>query len=217
MVVEKAQGVPSQEDKTGDKDMLSMVRDYVGESNEHVALLHRLDRPVGGIMLFPKSQIASKRLNEELKLKNIDKTYLAVVCGVTKPKDELKDYLLKNGRLNTSKVVQKGTPNSKEAILYYETLNVVDTEEYGKLSFVKIKLITGRHHQIRVQFSSRNLALWGDTKYKSNIRYGGGFKNIALWSYHLKFKHPTTKKNMEFKLQPQNIYPFNIADFKLYY
>ena len=217
LVVEKPQGVPSQEDKTGDKDMLSLVKEHIGKNNKNVTLLHRLDRPVGGIMLFPKSEIATKKLNEDIKLKNISKVYLAIVCGASKSKEELKDYVLKNGRLNTSKIVQKGTPNAKEAILFYETLDTVDTEKYGQLSLVKIQLTTGRHHQIRVQFSSRDLAVWGDTKYKSSIKYESGFKNIALWSYKLGFKHPVTNEYMEFKFPPQNIYPFNIENFKLYY
>jgi len=210
LVVEKPQGVPSQQDKTGDKDMLSLATEYVGETT----LLHRLDRPVGGIMLFPKSQIASAKLNEQLRLKEISKVYLAVVCGVPEPKGELKDYLLKNGRLNTSKVVQKGTPNSKESVLYYETISTSCTEKYGKLSLVKINLITGRHHQIRVQFSDRNFSIFGDTKYKGSNRGTG--KDLALFSYQIGFKHPTTSEYLEFKLTPSNIYPFNIDSFKLY-
>lgn len=216
IVVEKPQGTPSQEDKTGDKDMLTLVKEYLGNNN-NVSLLHRLDRPVGGIMLFPKTQTASKTFNKDMQLNKIFKTYIAVVCGEAQPKEELKDYLLKNGRLNTSKVVQKGVPNAKEAILYYETLSIAETEKFGKLSLIKVNLITGRHHQIRVQLSSRGLPLWGDTKYNKGLKYDPGFINIALWSYKLEFYHPTTKSKMALKLAPKDIFPFNIEEFRLYY
>lgn len=215
LLVEKPQGVPSQNDKTCDTDMLSLVKEYLDK--EDINLVHRLDRPVGGLMIFPKNKKACRNINEDIKLKNISKTYMGVICGNIGEKAELRDYLLKNSRLNTSKVVQKGVPNAKEGILLYETLSTCDTDEYGKLSLIKINLITGRHHQIRVQFSSRGFPLWGDTKYSKGIRCKKGFTNIALWSYELKFNHPIIKKEMEVKLPPHDIFPFNIEKFKVYY
>lgn len=216
IVVEKPPGIPTQEDKTYDKDMLTLVKEYLG-SNYNVNLLHRLDRPVGGIMLFPKTERACKDFNKDMQLKKIIKTYLAVVCGDAQPTAELKDYLLKNGRLNKSRVVQKGVSNSKEAILKYELLSTVQTKKFGKLSLLKINLITGRHHQIRVQLSSRGLPLWGDTKYNKYIKYEPGFINIALWSHKLEFYHPKTKCKMALKLAPKDVFPFNIEEFRLYY
>lgn len=203
IVVEKPVNVPSQADKTGDEDMLTKIKKYIKEKynkprDVYLGLVHRLDRPVGGVMVFARTSKAASRLSEEIRNNNLKKTYLAIVDKkMEQPKGVFEDYLLKNEKTNTSKVVKEGTQNAKLAILDYEML---DYNEKSDLSVVKINLHTGRHHQIRVQFASRGHSLYGDQKY--GVR--GERKQIALWAYSLTFTHPTKKEKMTFKSIPEN-------------
>lgn len=202
IVVEKPVNVPSQGDKTGDIDMLSLIKKYIKEKYNkpgevYLGLIHRLDRPVGGIMVFAKTSKAAARLSEQVRTKQFEKRYLVVVDGkFEKNKGELEDYLLKNERLNTSKVVKEGTKNSKIAKLDYEVLKY---QEDINLSVLKIHLHTGRHHQIRVQLSNRNHSIYGDQKYGTR----GKGKQIALWAYELSIFHPITKEKMTFSVIPK--------------
>ena len=202
IVVEKPVNIPSQGDKTGDVDMLTIIKKYLKEKynkpgDVYLGLVHRLDRPVGGVMVFAKTSKAASRLSEQVRVKDFKKKYLVVVNGkMEKQQGMLEDYLLKNEKLNMSKVVKEGTKNSKLASLDYETLkynNEID------LSVLKINLHTGRHHQIRVQLSSRGHSIYGDQKYGGR----GHGKQIALWAYELKFLHPITKESMTFAVLPQ--------------
>ena len=202
IVVEKPVNIPSQGDKTGDIDMITIIKEYLKEKydkpgNVYVGLIHRLDRPVGGVMVFAKTSKSAGRLSEEVRAKVFQKTYLVVANGkMEKEKGLLEDYLLKNERNNMSKVVKEGTKNSKFASLDYEVL------KYNKeidLSLLRINLHTGRHHQIRVQLSSRNHSIYGDQKYGGR----GHGKQIALWAYGLKIIHPITKEEMIFKSIPE--------------
>ena len=201
IVVEKMPNIPSQGDKTGDTDMLTLIKEYLKEKynkpgNVYLGLIHRLDRPVGGVMVFAKTSKAAARLSEQVRNKELKKKYLVIVDGKLEiKKDTLKDYLLKNERNNLSKVVAEGTKNSKLAILDYE---VIKYNEEINLSVLRIDLHTGRHHQIRVQLSSRNHSIYGDQKYGGR----GHGKQITLWAYKLKIKHPTTKEIMEFTSIP---------------
>lgn len=200
IVVVKPYNVPSQSDKTGDIDMLSMVKEYIKEKynkpgNVYVGLVHRLDRPVGGLMVFAKTSKAASRLSEQIRIKSFKKTYLAVVNGILDyKKGILENYLWKDETLNKSKVVDKTKYGSKFAKLSYE---VIDEEK--NLSLVKIDLETGRHHQIRVQFANINHSLYGDQK------YGQGPSNtqIALWAYQISFKHPVKDEIMVFEELPE--------------
>lgn len=202
IVVEKPVNIPSQGDKTGDKDMITVIKEYIKEKynkqgNVYLGLVHRLDRPVGGVMVFAKTSKAAGRLSEQVRVKEFKKTYLVIVDGkFEKDKDTLEDYLLKNERNNMSKVVKEGTKNSKFASLDYEVLKY---NEEINLSVLKINLNTGRHHQIRVQLSSRGHSIYGDQKYGER----GHGKQIALWAYKLSIKHPITKKEMVFKCMPK--------------
>lgn len=202
IVVEKIPNIPSQADKTGDIDMQALIKKYIKEKyakkgNVYLGLVHRLDRPVGGVMIFAKTSKAASRLSEEVRIKQFQKEYLVIVDGeFEKQKDILEDYLLKNGQKNISKVVKEGTRNSKYAKLEYETLKY---NEQINLSLLKIKLYTGRHHQIRVQLSNRNHSIYGDQKY--GIRGKG--KQIALWAYKLTIIHPISKKEMSFISVPE--------------
>lgn len=198
IVVEKNINVPVQADSSKDEDMLNIIKSYIKEKynkpgNVYLALVHRLDRPVGGVMMFARTSKAASRLSEEVRTGKIHKTYLAVVHGkINKNKDRLIDKLTKNEKTNTSFVDKNG----KESILEYELLKY-DKEK--DLSLVKINLITGRHHQIRVQFSSRNHPLYGDQRYGFQDK-----KQIALYAYSLEFIHPITKEYMKFKNFPKN-------------
>lgn len=202
IVVEKKVNVLSQADISGDIDMLTLVKDYLKEKynkpgNVYVGLVHRLDRPVGGVMVFAKTSKAAARLSECIRTKEFEKIYLAVVNGYFECRNGfLEDYLYKDTALNISRVVSKGKTGAKFAKLEYEVL-----KEYEGLSLVKVKLETGRHHQIRVQFSNIGHALYGDQ------RYGKGPKGeqIALWSYKLKFKHPVKDEVMEFECKPKSV------------
>ena len=200
IVVEKPVNIPSQADNTGDKDMITMVKEYLKEKynktgNVYVGLVHRLDRPVGGIMVFAKTSKAASRLSESIRTNSFHKTYLAVVNGHLED-DVLEDYLYKNETLNTTTVVNKDKHGAKFAKLSYKVL-----KEIENLSLVEIALETGRHHQIRVQFASRGHSLYGDQK------YGKGPKNtqIALWAYKLEFKHPVKDEIMKFECNPKPI------------
>lgn len=201
IVVEKIINVPSQADKTGDMDMLTIIKDYLKEKynkpgNVYLGLVHRLDRPVGGVMVFAKTSKAASRLSEEVRNKTLQKTYLVICNGkMEKDKDTLVDYLWKDEKKNTSYVVKKTKKNAKEAVLDYEVLKYDDKQN---LSLLKVNLHTGRHHQIRLQLSSRMHAIYGDNKYHGR----GAGTGIRLWAYELKFKHPVTKEELTFKIFP---------------
>ena len=202
IVVEKPVNIPSQADKTGDIDMLTIIKAYLKKrynklGNIYLGLVHRLDRPVGGVMVFAKTSKAAGRLSNQVREKQFQKKYLVIVNGkMEKQKGSLQDYLLKNEKANISKVVKEGTKNSKLAILDYEVLKY---DEKLNLSVLKINLHTGRHHQIRVQLSNRSHSIYGDQKYGGR----GHGKQIALWANELKLYHPVTNELMEFKNVPK--------------
>ena len=202
IVVEKEPNILSQGDITKDKDLFTMVKEYIKEKynkpgNVYLGLLHRLDRPVGGIMVFAKTSKAAKRMTEQIRNHKLEKTYLAVVNGIIeKDKNTLIDYLKKEPNGNT---IVTTKDDGKYAELRYK---VLQRNKKDNITLVEIDLKTGRHHQIRVQFATRGYPLCGDQ------RYGKPDKTqIALFAYKLKFIHPVTKQKMEFKLIPKgNLY-----------
>lgn len=202
IVVEKKVNIPSQGDKTGDIDMLTLVKQYIKEKYNkpgevYLGLVHRLDRPVGGVMIFAKTSKAAARLSEQVRIKEFKKNYLVIVDGKMKSEEgTLEDYLLKNEKLNMSKVVPKGTKNSKLAKLDYQVLKY---DEKINLSLLKVKLHTGRHHQIRVQMSNSGHGIYGDQKYGTR----GRGKQICLWAYELSIIHPITKQTLTFRALPK--------------
>ena len=203
LVIEKPINIPVQEDSSKDKDLLTMLKEYIKKrdnkpGNVYLGLIHRLDRPVGGIMVFAKTSKCASRLSEQVRNRTFKKTYYAVVEGKVENKGTLKDYLLKDSKTNMVKVDKKG----KEAILNYELVNYKDN-----LSLVKINLQTGRSHQIRVQFSSRLNPLYGDQRYNVNAKVG---EKIALFSNSITSMHPITKELKTYTLDLPNRYPFNI-------
>lgn len=201
IVVEKKINIPVQEDESKDKDLLTIIKEYLKEKynkpgNVYLGLIHRLDRPVGGVMVFAKTSKAASRLSDEMRNHQIEKKYYAVIEGSLKEKDTYIDKLYKDTKLNKVTVDNRG----KEAILSYERVKT-----YKGYTLVNITLKTGRSHQIRVQFSSRGTPLYGDQKYNPNSKVG---EQIALYSYYLSFYHPTTKEKMEFKMSLPDRKPF---------
>ncbi len=204
IVVEKPPNIPSQGDKTNDEDMLTIIKEYLKEKynkpgNVYLGLIHRLDRPVGGVMVFAKTSKAASRLSQQVRDKIFKKEYLVIVDGkLEKKKGTLENYLLKNERNNLSKVVKENTKNSKYAKLDYEVLKYNDEID---LSVLRVLLHTGRHHQIRVQLANIGHSICGDQKYGTR----GRGKQICLWAYKLTIEHPITKELMTFTSIPEKI------------
>ena len=204
IVVEKIPNVPSQADKTEDMDMLTIIKRYLKEKYNkpgevYLGLVHRLDRPVGGVMVFAKTSKAASRLSDQVREKIFKKRYLAVVDKEFELKQgTLENYLYKDERTNTSRVVSQDKKNAKLAKLDYE---VISHNPAKDLSLVKVNLHTGRHHQIRVQMQAAGHSIFGDQKYGTR----GQGKQIALWAYELSFLHPVTKEVLTFKDFPDAI------------
>ena len=203
LVVEKPINVPVCEDSSHDMDLFSYLKLYIKEKynkpgNVYLGLVHRLDRPVGGIMIFAKTSKAASRLSNQVRDNKIKKYYYAVVHGKVDGEGELIDFLGKDNIKNISYVTDD--KHGKLSKLKYKLVSCKNN-----MSLVDIKLETGRSHQIRVQFSSRGYPLVGDVKY-------GNDKNIqiALFSYKLSFYHPITKDLLTFKLDIPKRYPFNL-------
>ena len=211
LVVEKPINIPVCEDESHDMDFLTILKKYIKNKydkpgNVYLGLVHRLDRPVGGIMVFAKTSKAASRLSEQVRNKTFQKKYLTIVNGKMEENNtQLVDYLWKNPKTNTSYVVSKNKKMAKEAILDYEVLKY---DEDLNLSVLKVNLQTGRHHQIRVQLSSRNHSIYGDQKYGGR----GHGKQICLWAYELRLKHPVSKEDLTFKDLPEKIGSWKIIE-----
>lgn len=197
-VIEKPNGMPSQPDRTGDFDAKTALEKITGSE---CFIINRLDRPVGGAVLFAKNQKSAAELTKILNDGKIEKTYTAVVCGKAEESGIMEDFILKNARTNTSVISDKNNKNAKKALLEYKKTGEVVSDEYGILSLVKIHLITGRHHQIRVQFSSRGLPLWGDTKYNAEFARKRGYFATALWSSGVSLRYKN--ENIDVESNPQ--------------
>lgn len=207
LVVVKPSNIPTCKDESNDKDLLTILKEYIKETkqkpgNVYLGLVHRLDRPVSGIMVFAKTSKCAERLAKQIQENKFNKTYHAVICGKVKNKDTLKDYLVKDESNHTSKVTTKDL--GKEAILNYEKVL-----EKDNLTLVKINLLTGRHHQIRVQFSSRFTPLYGDHKYNKDF-INDKKEDIALIASSLSFYHPINKNLLKFNIDLPKKYPWNI-------
>lgn len=218
IAVEKPQGVPVQSDKTNDDDLMYFVKKYLqektGYDEPYLGLIHRIDRPVGGVVVFAKNKFSNANLSEQIRTNNINKQYLTVVCGKPKQSEAvLEDYMKKLVTINMSKVVDKSDKSAKLAKLKYKLLETKTTENDGELSLLQVELYTGRHHQIRLQLSNSEIPIWGDNKYNKVFVKRKDFTNIALWSYIYDFKHPKTEQSTVVTSIPKgDIYPFNIFD-----
>ena len=205
LVVEKPVNMPVCEDESRDLDLLSVLKNYIKNKynkpgNVYLGLVHRLDRPVGGVMVFAKTSKAASRLSSQVSNRELDKTYVAVVNGKVPDKGEMFDYLVKDSKKNISYVTDKS--HGKEAKLKFKRLVFKDN-----CSLVEVYLETGRSHQIRVQFSSRGFPLVGDAKYSKNH---DGKTSVALFAKKLSFRHPISKEMLSFEVDMPNRYPFDL-------
>ena len=198
----KPVGILSQGDASGAGNLPDILKKQT--NSYYVEVVHRLDRPVGGVMVFARNKKAAAKLTEDVKNRNFGKEYYAIVSGrPEKDEDRLIDWLFKDKVHCKSFVVKGERKGAKEAILDYKLIDSKETKD-GLLSKVLVKLHTGRTHQIRVQFSSRRMPLVGDGKYGSKIN-----NDLALWSHKIAFTHPKTKQLMEFTAEPPKNYPWN--------
>ena len=216
IVVVKPQNIPTQEDESKDKDLLTIIKEYIKEKenkpgNVFVGLVHRLDRPTGGVMVFAKTSKAASRLSTQIAEGTMCKKYFAVVLNKPRePRMRLINYLKKNPRTNTVQIVPELETGAKRAELEYNVLEAKD-----KVSLVEIDLFTGRSHQIRVQMKNIGCPVYGDVKYGGDKLAKG--HNLALWAYELKIVHPTTKENMTFRVYPpEDMVPWSVFDLSKY-
>lgn len=198
LVVVKPPNMPTQADASGDPDLHSTMKAYIAEKYQkpgavYLGLVHRLDRPVGGLVVLARTSKAADRLSAQVREKTLARQYVAAVRGDARQEDDLRDYLLKDAKTNTVRAVSENTPGAKDARLRYARAGEAD-----ELTLVRVRLYTGRSHQIRVQLSHAGLPIWGDA------RYGGGRpgEQIALWGAHLGLVHPTLKETMQFDALP---------------
>lgn len=204
LVCRKPSGMPVQAAGIGTMDMESALKNYLAQKKPgkmpYLAVIHRLDQPVEGVLVFAKTSGAAGNLSKQIMAGGAGKYYLAVTEGKPEtPEGTLTDYLKKNGRANMSQAVPANTPGAKKAILHYKVLD--QKEINGKIrTLLKIKLETGRHHQIRVQLSHAGMPLLGDRKYNPSGERG---TSLGLCSCSLEFKHPKTGKQMKFETEPQ--------------
>lgn len=213
LVVKKPPNILSQEDKTGDMDILTLLKRKIKvrdkkPGNVFLGLVHRLDRPVGGVMVFAKTSKSAARLSKQIKKGGFDRTYMAIIHGKPlKKKDRLVHHLLKNSRTNTVSATKKGVKGAKKAMMDYEII-----DEAGDFSLARIILHTGRPHQVRVQLSTIGHPLYGDQRYGFKVNKIG--QQIALWSHNITCKHPIFNKKMSFTSFPKNQHPWNSFKIK---
>lgn len=215
IVVIKPQNVPTMADESGDEDMLTRVKAYVKEKynkqgEAFIGLVHRLDRPTGGIMVFARNSKSAKRLSEQFSTHSVEKVYYAVTNGSVKIKSQkLTNYLKKDEKENIVKIVPMSEKGAKKAELIYKVL-----DDNGKESLLEVKILTGRSHQIRLQLSNIGFPLVGDVKYG---KAKGSTTKLGLWAGRLAFDHPTTKDRMVFVACPdETVSPWNKFNIEKY-
>ena len=206
LVVVKPPNMPTQADASGDPDLHGTMKRYIAEKYQkpgavYLGLVHRLDRPVGGLVVLARTSKAADRLSRQVRDKTLARQYVAAVRGTPEEEAELQDWLLKDAATNTVRAVPEGTPGAKDAQLRFARVSSADG-----LTLVRVRLYTGRSHQIRVQLAHHGMPIWGDA------RYGGGRpgQQIALWGAHLGLVHPTLKTPMHFDaLPPRDAMPWS--------
>ncbi len=214
LVVNKPVNIPVQQDNSGDADILTMLKDYIRlkyhkPGNVFLGLVHRLDRPASGCMVFARTSKAASRLSDQFRRRIVKKEYLAVVHGETPETGMLLDYLKKDNSNNMVYSVSGDTRNSKKAILHFRTIDY-----QSGYSLVHIELETGRSHQIRVQFATAGYPLWGDHRYGND---DNSTRQLALHSFRLTFEHPTRHEKQTFECPPANTKPWSFYNFKSFF
>ena len=210
LVVVKPQNVPTQGDSSGDKDLLAMLKEYLIKKynkpgDAYLGLLHRLDRPTGGVMVFAKTSKAAGRLSEQIRAGDFDKTYAAVTAGRPNRTGRVEHFLFKDEKTNTVTLAPSSLPGVKRAL---SDIKIVD--EKDGLSLVTVKLLTGRTHQARVQLKSLGAPIVGDSKYAGDKYVKSA--HLALWAYRLSFSHPISGDEMTFISEPPNESPWTKFD-----
>lgn len=209
LVCRKPAGLAVQNARIGTMDLESGLKNYLAKNGQkqppYLAVIHRLDQPVEGILVFGKNPGAAKELSRQITEHQVEKIYLAATFGEPPAySGTLEDYLKKDGKTNTSSVVAPGTPGGKKARLSYEVLEeTTDLFSGRKKWLVKIHLETGRHHQIRVQMAHGRMPLLGDRKYNTDLTVSAGNYGLALCAANLCFVHPVTGKTMRFQTVPE--------------
>ncbi len=206
LVIDKPPNVPVQADASGDGDLLSQAKEYIKVKYQkpgavYLGLVHRLDRPVGGLIVFARTSKAAARLSEQIRARTMRREYLCIVRGIPREIGTLVHWLVKDGATNTSRAVSEGAINAKRAELSFCRM---DTQR--ELSLMSVRLHTGRSHQIRVQFAAEGFPLWGDA------RYGAGRpgEQIALFAHILTLAHPTTRETLSFRTEVPELFPWNL-------
>ena len=223
IVVHKPAGISSQAERGSSMDMVCMIKNYLAQKGikyEDVYVLHRLDKPVAGVLVYALNKKAAAGLSEDIKNRKVLKKYYALLSSLPQglsdadfnKEFELKDIITKAEMKNTYKLVKENEMNklnesekkeAKEAILKYKILDKIEFEG-NSLYLADIELITGRYHQIRLQFNSADAPLFGDIKYNQQAKDNGERRGVALCSYRLEFSHPITKEMMRFEIKPTN-------------
>lgn len=209
IVCEKPVGVESQVSSCGKDDMITLLSRYIAQKGEdaYVGLVHRLDTMTGGAMIYSKREDMTGKLSSLVQSGDYKKTYFAVVHGAPEENEgEMRDLLYHDKQKNKSFVVAKKRAGVKEALASYKLLESVMREDGDEMSLVEVELVTGRTHQIRVQFASRKMPLVGDGKYGSRDNKA----TCALWSHKVEFIHPVTKKVISVESSPADAYPWNV-------
>ena len=204
LVCHKPAGLATQTGKVGQKDLVSELKNYLG-GNSYLGLIHRLDQPVEGLLVFAKTAYAAKELNRQLADHILNKQYFAVVCGKGFLNETtLEDYLIKDNKTNMSRIAGEKESSAKRAELLAKT---ADFDVAHNIALIEITLLTGRHHQIRVQMANAGFPLLGDAKYGTEESVAKSreleVRNVALCATKLAFIHPKTKKKMEFQINPK--------------
>lgn len=212
LVVYKPAGIATQTSRIGQQDMVSELKNYLASKSgkePYFGLVHRLDQPVSGLLVFAKDKKSATALSRQVADGEMKKHYYALIYGLPEEKKgQLTDYLYKDGRENLSLIVNETFPDAKKGILNYEhlsTLMVLENKE--EVSLIEIELLTGRHHQIRAQMAHHHMPLLGDSKYGSasskELSRVIGCKHVALCAYQISLNHPVTGKRMTFSRLPQ--------------
>lgn len=209
LVVAKQRNIPSQPDLSGEMDAFSWAQNHCNKKKGfQLGLIHRLDRPVGGLLIFSKNHSSLRHLNQQMQTRQIKKNYLAIVSGVPSKKNQtLSQHIKKLRTINMAKIYEAPTQGTKPCSLSFQVLSSTEDNLFSLLS---VSLHTGRFHQIRAQLSSIGHPIWGDRKYNKAFVKSKEPYSIGLWAYQLSFTHPLSGEKMEFEYMPSSIVPWTL-------